>query len=105
MKRLTYILVIFCFLGPNIIITISLPNILIEAVSFSEEKYMFYVHKKLDTKPKRRTYIKDVLKQIAEKNICLHKIGKTRTKKVHIGKLNNFIFSKTGLLLDRLNKG
>jgi len=53
---------------------------------------MFYVHEKLNTTPKRRTYIKDVLKQLAEKNICLQHTDKTRTEKVHIGRLHNLHF-------------
>jgi len=42
---------------------------------------MFYVHEKLNTKHKRRIYIKDVLKQLAGKNILLQQIAKTRTEK------------------------
>jgi hypothetical protein len=63
---------------------------------------MFYVHEKFDTKPKRRTYIKDVLKQTAEKNICLHKIGKTRTEKVHIGKLHNLHFLQNRSIIGQI---
>jgi len=46
---------------------------------------MFYVYEKFNSKPKRRTYIKDVLKQLPGKNICLQQIDKTRTGRVHIG--------------------
>jgi len=53
---------------------------------------MFFVHEKLNTKHKRRTYIKDVLKQLAEKNIFLQEIDKTRTEKAHIGALHYLNF-------------
>jgi len=49
---------------------------------------MFYVHEKLNIKLKRRTYLKDILKQLTEKNICLQQIDKTWTGKVHIGTLH-----------------
>lgn len=70
---------------------------------------MFYVQEKLNTnKPKKRTYIKDVLKLLA-KNICLQQIDKKRKEKVHIGKLHNLhclqIRSIIGVIKSRITMG
>jgi hypothetical protein len=42
---------------------------------------MLYVHEKLNIMPKRRKYIKDILKQVAEENIWKQEINKKRMEK------------------------
>jgi hypothetical protein len=71
---------------------------------------MFYVHENLNTtKPKKITYIKDVLKLLAKKTICLQQIDKKRTEKVHTGKLHNLhrlqIRSINGVIKSRITMG
>ena len=45
---------------------------------------------------------KDVLKQIAEKNIRLQNIDKTRAEKVHIGTLHNLHFLQNRAIIGEI---